>query len=289
MRSLSLVGLILAGGAARGPTLQDIIDMSREGKPPRYERVAEIEVNPFVNRITYAVLEQGEMERQMRALAKNATSEEAWAYFPRSKQCREIGTSMGIQMNAQKHLEGMSISLDRPELHKYVREHPEEPEVIIYHIHPSAVIRDVSKNRLHEFEGMFDNDKRRAALQYLEITMRMPSTGDLQAYISDFCALENVRPGIKFSTCVVSEFGVVETRLTHAADKEYRHCSIDDAMERLAPVIKRSGQDCMQMTHLLSRAGNDSRKAMTLLTDVLPKLSSNVDAEETRLFVYQSR
>ncbi|MBS3138068.1 hypothetical protein J4207_00010 [Candidatus Woesearchaeota archaeon] len=278
---------LLAGCAApQGLTQQDLIDIGRMGKPPKYERVERLCLNPFSNRLTYAVIEQDEAERQMMELAKRAPFEEAWAYFPKTKQCREIGVAMSTSQKLDGRVHSIGVSLDMPELKKYVRS-TQEREVVIYRIHPSKFIEKVREQNVDSIANVLGD--KTAAEMYIQIMLRMPSTGDLAAHISTLRGLHEEVAGIKVTHRVATEFGVIEMRLTAAADRAYRECSFEDAMARVQPVIDRSGHDTLYMAIILSKAGIDSRKAMTLLTDGLPRLSSNVDSEGKRVFVYQSR
>ena len=278
---------LLAGCAApRAPTLQEIIDGSRGGKPPRYERTERLCLNLFSNSLTYTVLEQDEAERQMMELAKRAPFEEAWAYFPRSKRCMEIGVAMTASQEPNGRVHSVGVTLDLPELKSYVRR-TKEREVVIYHIHPSGFMAKVREQNVDSIAKVLGD--KTAAEMYIQMMHRMPSTGDLAAHISTLRGLHEEVAGIKVTHRVATEFGVVEMRLMTAADRAYREGLFEDVMERVQPVIDRSGNDTMYMTSILSKAGIDSRKAMTLLTDGLPRLSSNVDSEGTRVFVYQSR
>ena len=165
---------LLAGCAApQGLTQQDLIDIGRMGKPPKYERVERLCLNPFSDSVTYARLEQEEAERQMKELAKRAPFEEAWAYFPRSKRCMEIGVAMTASQEPNGRVHSVGVTLDLPELKSYVRR-TKEREVVIYHIHPSGFMAKVREQNVDSIAKVLGD--KTAAEMYIQMMHRMPST-----------------------------------------------------------------------------------------------------------------
>lgn len=295
MKTIEYLAAALVLGAAscasRQFTLYDIITMDRNGKPPIYERVHTLQANPLANRLTYAQLERKDAEQQMMAVAKKAPFEEAWAYFPKSRRCQEVGIATST-MESTKGIRGIAVLIDMPELRRYIKEHPEEGEVTIYHIHPISFMNrliEQDSDTIARFISSPPTERKRAVNDYMEMFHRMPSTGDLEAHVVSMINVQQEKPGMKVSSCVATEFGIVELKLTQTAEKEYRTRSFSDAVEMVRPVATRYGGDCEHIVAALSRAGVDTKTGMKVLTRGLTGLSGNFDGNGTRVFVYQSR